>query len=1530
LKQNKLLALTIILLMLASQLAVLEFAPLVDAEGGQGIVVPQLVSQSYLIPIVNGVINDVQVYASNVNGYRLYNALISIDVTWDGANAVDYLSSYNFLNWIWHLQQKSGAAWNEVKPSSMSITAGQDENGCYVIRQGTLSDGSTFTIKYSLPNNGTLKFSLSYTPAKTATYRLWFEVNGLVDGNTNAYVNYAKPNSKRVHFDLPSYVGLTFDFDYSDVSASLAVSEQFDTANYKYNWYVELGNLKAGTLYTVDPTTVSTTAGQYSTALGNSRKLFRDAYGKYIAVFKNANVMLAYCNNDPPTSGWNVYDLGSTYAVDAGEQFGVAAAYDSVNDRLMIAWVGSGSPKFAQVTFSRDSSHNIVGYTVGSVLTITPAYSPAHAPSLWLLHNGEVAAVWGADKTSGAKHSVVEFARIVFGSPPTYKNAAGTASSKDTISSDFTSAFIIRYPCIVQRTNSGTGQYDLYAIFSASATLNARKNKATWTGSAWTWGTEANVAASVSTIGHSAINYDVTNGLIVYAATSTATVARIIAVGTISADDTDSDISLSGVPSTYRYSPSLVIVGGDYYIFYQMGNDIYYIKRSGGSWSNETQFTTTANENYPNCKIDGSANRIELIWTHYTGTAYNVYYDYLSLAVADTTPPTYSNVGTNTTRAGQPCLFSVKWTDNVALSGFIFGTNNTGVWVNDTWTAWTGSPTTAWSNVTKTLNSAVHVVVCWQIWANDTSNNWNTTGTQTLTTTGAFYSSTSQPLSISPTPSRQSTYNRAALQPLQILLTASRLLSLTRIAGQLVNFITSTAKQTSYTRTTSQPLTFTTETALQKIIARYTSQTLTILTEASRSQSLSRVIGQPLQLLFSTSRQTSYNRLTAQALTLIQVAARQLTQPRTANQPITVLTQATRFTSYQRASLTPLSIIADALRVTSASRTANQQLTILLSSTRYSTYSRTTIQPLNLFTTSTMSKIVGRTANQALTILTEATRQLSLNRFSQQPLNILLSATRLTTYQRASSTPLSIMADALRTLSTSRTSSQVVTVLTETSRTTAYGRTALQTLSALTEATRQLTLPRTSEQQLSIFISMSRQASYIRPTQQPLSILTETSRQLTLPRTANQILTTITQPTRFQALQRTASQIVNILLSITRQATYTRPVDQPLNFLTTSTLTKISGLIQRYATQALTIITQATRQQSLNRLSQQTVNILLSTARQLFYSRLANQNFPVLAETTRLAYYHRASLTSTSIIANALRTLSTLRTASLQLTILTEASRTTAYSRTALQALSILTGTARQLTLHRSPAQALTILTATSRSQTLQRTTSQTITVLLSTYRQASYNRLIQQPLTLLTEASRHLTLSRSADQILTLTIQSTRSQTLTRVIQQPLNILLSTIRQATYTRQINQPINFLTTSSLVKLGGVIQRYASQALTILTQTTRQQSLNRIVQQPLNILLSISRQAFYSRTAEVLLQINMQTAIRIIIYLPPTPAPAPVPIPSIQLDLIIQTAHITRLWWQKTTTLEVLVINKGTVATDVTFEYTVLLDSRNQT
>jgi hypothetical protein len=47
--------------------------------------------------------------------------------------------------------------------------------------------------------------------------------------------------------------------------------------------------------------------------------------------------------------------------------------------------------------------------------------------------------------------------------------------------------------------------------------------------------------------------------------------------------------------------------------------------------------------------------------------------------------PQYFNNFVNNTIAGKSTLFSLNWTDDVGLSGYIFRTNNTGTWQNDTW-----------------------------------------------------------------------------------------------------------------------------------------------------------------------------------------------------------------------------------------------------------------------------------------------------------------------------------------------------------------------------------------------------------------------------------------------------------------------------------------------------------------------------------------------------------------------------------------------------------------------------------------------------------------------------------------------------------------------------------------------------------------------------------------------------------------------------------------------------------------------------
>jgi len=97
-----------------------------------------------------------------------------------------------------------------------------------------------------------------------------------------------------------------------------------------------------------------------------------------------------------------------------------------------------------------------------------------------------------------------------------------------------------------------------------------------------------------------------------------------------------------------------------------------------------------------------------------------------SLTTTDATPPTYSLNSTNSTLAGTAVKHSLKWADNIGLSGYIFSfDNSTGTFVNDSWTSASFSGTSSWSNVTKKINSTTGSSIRWCVYANDTSNNWN-------------------------------------------------------------------------------------------------------------------------------------------------------------------------------------------------------------------------------------------------------------------------------------------------------------------------------------------------------------------------------------------------------------------------------------------------------------------------------------------------------------------------------------------------------------------------------------------------------------------------------------------------------------------------------------------------------------------------------------------------------------------------------------------------------------------------------------
>jgi len=103
--------------------------------------------------------------------------------------------------------------------------------------------------------------------------------------------------------------------------------------------------------------------------------------------------------------------------------------------------------------------------------------------------------------------------------------------------------------------------------------------------------------------------------------------------------------------------------------------------------------------------------------------------------IGETTPPTYSNNQTNNTIAGATVLFSILYNDDTALEpdgGYIFSTNNSGVWDNDSLVMWTATP--EWANVTKTLPANAGNRTDYRWYANDSAGNVNNTGVFTLTT----------------------------------------------------------------------------------------------------------------------------------------------------------------------------------------------------------------------------------------------------------------------------------------------------------------------------------------------------------------------------------------------------------------------------------------------------------------------------------------------------------------------------------------------------------------------------------------------------------------------------------------------------------------------------------------------------------------------------------------------------------------------------------------------------------------------------
>ncbi|MCK4634767.1 MAG: LamG domain-containing protein, partial [Candidatus Aenigmarchaeota archaeon] len=97
-------------------------------------------------------------------------------------------------------------------------------------------------------------------------------------------------------------------------------------------------------------------------------------------------------------------------------------------------------------------------------------------------------------------------------------------------------------------------------------------------------------------------------------------------------------------------------------------------------------------------------------------------------------PPEYWDNSTNSTLAGEPVEFRLRWTCGYELVGYIFSLDNcTGSFENITSGSLSGYED--WSNVTHVINSTIGCTIRWKVYANNTNLDWSTSDEYSFKTT---------------------------------------------------------------------------------------------------------------------------------------------------------------------------------------------------------------------------------------------------------------------------------------------------------------------------------------------------------------------------------------------------------------------------------------------------------------------------------------------------------------------------------------------------------------------------------------------------------------------------------------------------------------------------------------------------------------------------------------------------------------------------------------------------------------------------
>jgi len=106
----------------------------------------------------------------------------------------------------------------------------------------------------------------------------------------------------------------------------------------------------------------------------------------------------------------------------------------------------------------------------------------------------------------------------------------------------------------------------------------------------------------------------------------------------------------------------------------------------------------------------------------YSGSWVSGWTENYLIGAEDFTAPEFTYLGFNSTLNGSHSRFIINMTDNHALDFLVFGWNNSGSWVNTTYSL--PETTANQTQLIFQLNATDGVIVEYQLWLNDTTNNW--------------------------------------------------------------------------------------------------------------------------------------------------------------------------------------------------------------------------------------------------------------------------------------------------------------------------------------------------------------------------------------------------------------------------------------------------------------------------------------------------------------------------------------------------------------------------------------------------------------------------------------------------------------------------------------------------------------------------------------------------------------------------------------------------------------------------------------